>query len=476
MGRTWDEMAQVEKGYRFIELAKKGDFTNFEWIKNPDHPPLKDYLYGFAGYLDIERIENGKPVYRYDITYSRLISVLFAGLTVVIVMLLGWEFVSPFVGVTAGTILAMLPFYLGLTQLATIESPLIFFFTSTLYFFFKFLKRFSVELAIAAGILMGLAFSIKFTNILLIPLVIGIFFLWIILEKKKIQTLLDKKFLVIFITAFIVFFILWPMPWFSLSHVLEFNNQMRFENVSHSIPEVLFGKVRLTPVFYYTLYFFITIPVAVPILFLLGTKRILSKRNFILIAMLIWFAFPFLQSFYKFRQHNLRYIIEIYAPLALITALGLESVAERFTKNFFKKLLFVIPLILYLFILLARISPYYLDYFNELVGGPAMVYKYNLFQLGWWGQGIKEAVLYLEENAKSGSRVGLVVSPIENVPHSVRVKTEKYKDSGTYDYVIVGVYDTTRLGFEDTEIKKNYKPIYYVDADGAKLMTVYKRK
>src|SRR5215813_7619903 len=59
MGRAWDEMVQLEKGHNFIELFKKGDFSNPLWYQNPDHPPLKDYTYGLTGYLDLKSVDKG---------------------------------------------------------------------------------------------------------------------------------------------------------------------------------------------------------------------------------------------------------------------------------------------------------------------------------------------------------------------------------------------------------------------------------
>ncbi len=467
MGRTWDEMVQLVKGHQFIELIKKGDFANSFWYQNPDHPPLKDYTYGLAGYLD-----QGQ----YDLTYSRLVSVLFSSLSVALVVLIGWEFISPFVGIAGGVILAMLPFFLGLSQLVTIESPLMFFFTAAIYSFFKFLRKFSLQKAIVTGVLLGLALETKFTNVLLIPLLIVLYALWyIFFEKKKKKKILYKYFLLIFFVAFVVFFLLWPMPWFHLSDILGFNYHMRFENTKYSIPEVFFGKVRLVPIFYYSLYFFITTPLLILLLFFVGIRSIFKKKTFILCALLLWFSFPFMQSFYNFRQHGVRYIIEIYAPLALLAAVGFESLIDRFTKKLKIKLLCFFPIVIYLFVIIFRITPYYLDYFNIFVGGARGVYERNLFQLGWWGQGIKEASLYLDKHAKQHATVGLAVIPLDVVPPTPHLKTELYKKGKRYDYVIVSHFNVTREGFDDSEIKKNYKPIYFVNADGAHLVTVYKR-
>ena len=165
-----------------------------------------------------------------------------------------------------------------------------------------------------------------------------------------------------------------------------------------------------------------------------------------------------------------------YAPLALIAAVGLESVIKHFTKKIQIQLLFLIPIVIYLFIILIRISPYYLDYFNILTGGTYLVNKYNIFQQGWWGQGIREATLYLADHSESKSTVGLAVIPLEVVPQILHLKMEGYKKEKQYNFVIVSHYNIIREGFDDSQIKKNYNPIYFVKADGAVLVILYKHK
>ncbi len=149
MGRTVDEPSQVIDGYHFIEILKRGDFNNPYLYNHPDHPPLTKYIYGLFSYFDIESYKNNPApnfinpelYFKYDLTASRIVSAVFASLSIVLVVLIGWEFMSFFVGITSGVILSMLPFFIGLTQLATIESILFFFFTSATYLFLRFVKN-----------------------------------------------------------------------------------------------------------------------------------------------------------------------------------------------------------------------------------------------------------------------------------------------------------------------------------------------
>ncbi|MBI3078157.1 MAG: hypothetical protein HYY85_14425, partial [Deltaproteobacteria bacterium] len=72
-------------------------------------------------------------------------------------------------------------------------------------------------------------------------------------------------------------------------------------------------------------------------------------------------------------------------------------------------------LLLYLLLIDLRIHPYYLDYYNELVGGPSGVYQRHLLELAWWNEGTDEAVAYLNQVAPPG-RVGLLLEPIPREP------------------------------------------------------------
>jgi hypothetical protein len=62
-------------------------------------------------------------------------------------------------------------------------------------------------------------------------------------------------------------------------------------------------------------------------------------------------------------------------------------------------------LALYLAVTLARVHPYYLDYFGEQVGGPRQVAARHWFETAWWGEGVDRAVAYVNANAAPGARV-----------------------------------------------------------------------
>ena len=54
---------------------------------------------------------------------------------------------------------------------------------------------------------------------------------------------------------------------------------------------------------------------------------------------------------------------------------------------------------IYLGVACVRIHPYYLDYYNEVVGGPSGAWEARLFETGWWGEGMDRAVAWVNDNA-----------------------------------------------------------------------------
>lgn len=487
IGRTWDEAEYVEPGYKYIKLLSKGDFDNSYFYTTYNHPPLIKYLYGIAAHLDIEKIDsNGEPVFKYDLTYSRAVSLIVFSIGVIFVILIGWEFISPFCGVVAGIILSLLPFSLGLSQLVTAESMKIFIYTVVIYIYMRLLEKYSLKKLILSGILTGIALQIKQTNILLI-LLLGFmyYFRYKSLKGEEKDSFIKKSLLYLFTVSVIsifVFFLVWPQAIFHFNDLYTINKKLwsvefssKIWQITLSPPEVFFGRLMLTPIFYYAVYFFITIPVVILGFFFMGIFSLCKKKNWKLYFLMVWFFLPFILSVYSWRQHGLRYIIEIYPSISLIAALGFTVLLNKLKIKNHSRIFFFLPVAIYMFILLLQIKPYYLDYFNELIGGTGTVYKHRLFQIGWWGQGVGEAGKYLSKIISSNSKIGIAVSPVHVVP-PLNQQVYIYRDTEEYDYIVVNYYNILREGFDDRKIRVRYKPIYFVYADGAVLATVYKHK
>jgi len=520
MGRTWDELFYVKQGNLFINLIINKDFKSPDWYSHPDPPPLSKYFYATG-----ERVESLFPcnskMCNYDLTGPRVVSALFSSLTAILIFFIGFRFFSLFVGFSSSLIFAMLPFFLGFSQLVSIESILMFFFTASVFSFLLFLQTGRKKWLILTSLLFGLSMLTKYTNILLLPVFIWSYAIWNNQKFRTKNTISFKyTFITISVVGLILFFLLWPMPFFHIAELAEYSYSLRIETNKFSVPEVFFGEVIHVPKIYYIIQFVLTTPALLLILFTISLLMVidlkrkmikvpviksnkissfnylkyfknlflfsdLSLKKFIydkktvwvFLVIVVWFIVPFSQSLYNFRQQGIRYIIEIYAPFSILCGIGIDYFTNRISPNStIVKYSILLVVVFYLFFTIGKISPYYLDYFNEFSGGTKNVYDKELFQLGWWGQGIREAAIYIEKNSKASSSVGLAVSPIESFPKFNKLNFERYEMGENYDYVLVGYYDRTRLGFDDFHVKKNYNLVYSVDADGAEIIKVYKRK
>src|SRR3989344_492904 len=466
-GRSADEHALLAKGYNFAELFRKGDFSNRYWYESPDHPPLSHYIYGLASYSDLVRFDPeakptcpfviGDPVFAYGLTNSRLVSVLATSITVLLVFWLALKYFSFFTAVASSLILAMMPYLLGYSQLVAHENLTILFFTATAFAYLNYFVKPTKLNIVLSGILTGLLLEIKQSNILIFLLLLGGCVVWRKFNFKQMG--------LIFLIALLTFFVLWPMPLLHVREFISYNYDFWFKDGGRT-PTVLFGRIMGAPFIFYAVAFLITTPLLV---LLLTFKGLLIKKNKILWFVTLWFLVPFGLSFFHHRQHMVRYIIQFYSPLAILAAVGLESLR-------YKRMLLGIVGVYMLFALM-KISPYYTNYFNELVGGTSIVYSHKLFLLGEWGEGLRNPGIYLEKNAPKKSLVGLALNPGDNLLYkSPNLKYEKFDPTRKYDFVVVNYFNVIRMGFDESILDKDYDVVYREKADGADLARVYQRK
>jgi 4-amino-4-deoxy-L-arabinose transferase-like glycosyltransferase len=478
-GHMWDEIPLLKDyAWHYIKDAKNLDFgSDYWWKGTPDHPPLVRYLRGIASLPDIRGWDNkGFPIYNYDLTYDRMLSVFLTSFTAILVFLIGARYISIYAGFAGGMIFSMMPIPLGHSQIAMLEPLGLFFFTAGMYAFFLFLEKPNKKRTVLSGIALGLALLARETHLMLLPMMIIIILIKNNCKKIQDLKLLIYKTITIFAIALFTFFCFWPMPFFHLAWEWNYFVKLRL-TATTSMPEVFFGRLMLVPFLYYFAEVIITTPLIILLLSLVGLKKIDKSKNWVLYSLVLWFCFPFIMSFYPKREQGIRYIIQICIPLALLAGLGFETLISRYVKKFNFRLLLLIPLFLYQFIILIKITPYYIDYFNILVGGTKNVYEKKLFNLGYWGSGIKEAFEYLDKNAPAGASVGIATSPHHILPPLPGRKViDPYNNNQIYDYVVVNYYIVVREGFDDSLIRKNYKIVYSVIADGAHLVEVYKRK
>ena len=479
-GGTWDEPARYYPGVKYLSNWKNLRFGEKDWEWFYEHPPVSKYIYGVAA-VATEKWFPENPAYPdWNYTLTRVTSVLMTGVTLIFVLLLGWEFFSPTVGVLAAVLFGLNPQVLAYAKNTSLESPTLLFFTASVYFFLKALKEGgNSRNYLVAGLMTGLAFSTRFSNFLLLPL-FGLVFLlsqWEALKKKKeIKVPLNLLFALLLSGSLI--FLLWPWLWSA-----PFDHLMRSLNFWQEQ-----GAGNPPPLYYYFQYFLITTPALLLVFLAVFLTKLRRTKNHWLLPLVFWFLIPFLFTFAKYRQGGIRLMIPIFAPLSLMAALGLDALGEKVKKC--KYLLFsLVPI--YLLLLNLSVHPYYLDFFNELVGGPRGAVEKGI-SLMWWGEGVKEAIDFVNETAPEGATFQSAMVPLHAIPKlredlarfkpiiAKHMVTEKpwSEDIDSYsleinknemaDYVVV--YNV------GVKIPEEYKEVYSSKVAGEKLATVYKLK
>lgn len=489
-GITWDEPTYVQAGIIYVNNLMHLNFNSNAYQFNMEHPPVSKYIYGIALWL----FNGGKDNFNAYVV-AKTISALMGAATCAIVYLIGREFFSKGVGVVSAIILALIPDFVAHTQIAAIDGPVAFFFTLTMYLFMIAMKTKSRGYFIASAISLGLLVDTKFTGYLALP-VMGLFFLserYLVVRKiqsKKANFQRVNNFDHYFPLKFIISFfliaaataiIIYPWIWGGIGNI-----EQTLAHWSGVLPKYFLGTVQVAPLDFYPIYFLVTTPDLLFIPLLLGAFYIIQSKDAYKWVLLIWLIVPFAYDLGSFKQDGMRYILMIYPALAMVCGVGIEAIANHVQvlagKAHIKQATFAIVsaiVVLYLLITLALTSPYYLDYYNMLSGGPSNADKNDLFDIGWWGEGIYDSVMYVENNAPPGSTVFLASKPTHVVAYYS--SKDKYIVPGSNDmtvnndadYIITNTWTYRYCTLNYT--KDNYALVHVSTVQGTPIAEVLKK-
>lgn len=480
-GITWDEPDYVQAGIIYIDNLQHLKFDSNAFIANDEHPPVAKYLYGLA----IWAFNSGNEDFNAYIV-ARTVSVILGALTCAILFLIGKEFFSMPTAFLSALILALMPDFVAHTQIATLDGPTAFFFTLTMYLFMMALKNNSKGYYFASAISLGLLADTKFTGFLILPIMALLFIVWRYLTKNDTGVKLAdqlRHYLPLFILYAListgVAIIIYPWIWGGFDHImLTIDHWTLWSNTP---TEYFLGTMQQAPIYYYPVYFLATTPALLFIPIVIGVYVILRSRDPYKLAILLWLIVPFAYSLSSFKQNGMRYILMIYPALALIIGYGLEITAEKIVSYLNQKsktssIFFILGAVtvVYLIITLSSVSPYYLDYYNGLIGGPSNVKANNLLEFGWWGEGLYDPVMYIEHNAPPNSTVYLDVRPSHTV--DIYPKNATYITSITentkIDYVIYNAMNELYQPQNFTSTK--FRLVHVTTVEGVPISKVYK--
>ncbi|HUK84929.1 MAG TPA: glycosyltransferase family 39 protein [Candidatus Acidoferrum sp.] len=142
---NWDEMVHLN-GALFL---KHGLYTNF--VNNSFYPPLFDSVtFGFFN------------VFGVSLFSARLVSTVFSVLTLWAVFELAYSMYGGKVALLSAVLLAVMPGYFWLSRMALLEIMLVFFFTLSMFFFYRWLGNHQNKMLVFSGLALGLGFLTKY--------------------------------------------------------------------------------------------------------------------------------------------------------------------------------------------------------------------------------------------------------------------------------------------------------------------------
>jgi len=480
-GRTWDEQFKFDLGFQGLQYLTRLETDPKFWQEGLEHPMIGKYIYGLTARLHmhplltqndvtpkiIEDLNNGKYAIHmyggqtvlvdYDWIGLRLTSALLNSLGVLFTFLLAWELFGSNIALAAAGILMLTPRFLAFGKQVSFESETIAFFMMLVYLFIKFLNnrkwQKSIKWYIVFGIISGILLGIRYNNGF-----IFLFFLGLCLLAKFWQ----PKLLLIPLFSILTFIISWPLLW---------NNPLKYFLLSA-------GQDAVRPIhasIYYLQSLLYTTPVVILIIFLIGLviviNKIIKKKDFNSIFLLWWLLSVLIFfSLLSITTGGTRYIYFIHPVISIIAAIGLFKLVSLLKVS---KYYLLIPLLVYLVFINFLFHPYYLDYYNEIIGGPKGAIR-NKLEFSWWGEGQKEAVVWLDKNAKKDALVSLKVTPLYVTPAfrvDLKVKQE-IDEKNLTDYLIVSYTDENKIS---KTLKKKYKLIYSANVLDAPLVSVYEK-
>lgn len=126
---------------------------------------------------------------------------------------------------------------------------------------------------------------------------------------------------------------------------------------------------------------------------------------------------------------------------------------------------------------LVRVHPYYLDYYGEHVGGARYVQAQRWFETGWWGEGIDQAVTYVNQHAEPEAAVYRdCLAPIHLAWWRYDLWDHLSVEPQAAKWIVVDAASTvTRAACAPAQFLA-YERVFEVQAQGASLVVVYRRR
>jgi 4-amino-4-deoxy-L-arabinose transferase-like glycosyltransferase len=392
-GQTWDEDVNWAAGRNYVTNVLSLDFSTRSWSWNYEHPPVMKYLAGAAAQLS-----NGFGP-------ARALSAVWIALACALLVPIGARLYRLRVGVLAGAIAALLPPLVAHGQIVGHESPTALAWTIAIAIALgvddePVTPRGRIARLVALGAAVGVAASERFVDGLVGPACVAI-----VLARRPWSW--RRAALVAGIAlaaALVTFYALWPRLW--LHPIDSLRASLHKLDTQHALRPYLGDVTNAPDASYFVVYLAATLPIGALAGALAWIVRSVRQHDRAALVTAIFVVAPLGVMLSPVRQDGVRYVIPSVVALAVASAAGWDYVASALERRW-KPAFFALAsaVVVYLAIVLARVHPYYLDYYGEQVGGAGTAAARGWFATAWWGEGVDRAVDYVNAHAAPGARV-----------------------------------------------------------------------
>jgi hypothetical protein len=348
---------------------------------------------------------------------ERLPFALVTSISVVLVYLLSRKLLgSPAAWLGAG-LLALDPFLISHSRVVTPDGLLASFMTLSILSFIVYLvRKRSRRYVVFSGFAAGLAFLTKLPAVLLVPMV-GVLTiamgLWKIRKSGRPWSQTSLWFLGDLAiwggVALLIFFCLWPAMWVAPLGTIQRMAADVVEDTGGGWNQFFMGRRTQNPgfLFYPVVLLFRATPLTLigavaSLIFFSRETRVTSHESRVTNHALVMLVICILlfTLFISFGSTKFdRFLLPIFPFVDILAALGLYKLAKAISARWRKsiKVLALLTLIVQAGFALPH-HPYFLSFYNPLVGGPAQAPK--VLFIGW-GEAFEQAARYLngKENA-----------------------------------------------------------------------------
>ncbi len=504
----WDEITSYVVGLQFYYNIANLDFNPDSW-KISAHPPIARYMFGAANGIyvfsnigfelfSLGQTDSIKILHDLkNFVPGRLTSAFFASFTAVLIFILTRKFINTKTGIIASFILAFSPAFLAYSRLAQPDAITIFFYTLSVSLFLIAIKENKYKYYMLSAISTGLTLGSKLNTATLFILLPLIFFVYNKDKLRKLNLIGYVKLIILPLVAIFTFYITWPRIW--TNTIANFLETIELQSFVSTSPEYFLGGLD-HPFYYYATHFIVGTPVFLLLLLIPAGAYIHKNRDKFHVSLILWIIVHLaIFSFSILKQTGIKNTLVAYPALAIIASLGVVYLADRLKPYMKNKSIHIVGgiVLAYLIATAYLMHPYYLDYYNEAVGGPKNVYENRLFAFGSLGEGISEAADYLNEN-KNGT-IQFYVMPRHVIPtHNLQEINSYVPDyliengivENTTDnniWIMRGIVPVADYLVENTNyrwyidpgfhqaISNDYKLIHTVEVQGAPLAWIYEK-